>query len=133
MAKKRKYKTVEQLVMPKLREASRWWHAKKEARKQAKVKVQVGTFKNGNPKYKTMYRCASCQETFDIKDTHMDHKEPVIDVQTGFIDWNTYISRLFVDVDGYQCLCSGCHQIKTSLENEMRKDYRKKLDKDSEE
>jgi DNA-directed RNA polymerase beta' subunit len=78
---------------------------------------------------KTMYKCNSCGGNFEAKDTHMDHIESVIDVQVGFVDWNTYISRLFVDVDGYQLLCSGCHLIKTTMENEMRREFKKKLDK----
>ena len=126
MAKKKKPKTIEQLVMPKLREVSRWWHAKKAARDLAKVQVEDGTFKNGNTKYKTMYQCASCKHAFERQDTHMDHREPVVDIETGFVDWNTYIARLFVEVDGYQCLCKGCHDMKTLIENEVRKEYRKK-------
>lgn len=120
-------------MLPKLREASRWWPPKKEARNKAKEKVQVGIFNNGNPKMKTMYRCASCDGLFDVKETHMDHIEPVIDAEIGFVDWNTYISRLFVGVEGYQLLCTGCHSIKTALENEIRRENRKKkVDNDSE-
>jgi 5-methylcytosine-specific restriction endonuclease McrA len=122
----KKKKSVKSLVIPKLREASRWWWAKSAARDLAKEKVQIGVFKNGNPKYKTLFKCNSCGELFERGDTHMDHINPVIDVDSGFVDWNTYIERLFVDVEGWQLLCAGCHEIKTALEKELRQDAKKK-------
>lgn len=121
----RKRKTLQQLIIPRLRDLSRYWYEKKEARNAAKVKVEIGTFANGKPKFKVMFRCESCQGTFDIKDTHMDHKVPVIDPDIGFIDWNTYIARLFTTKDNYACLCTECHASKTFLENEIRKEARK--------
>lgn len=119
--KKKKPRTVRQVVEPKLREASRYWHEKKTARDAAKVKVEVGKFKNGNPKFKTMYKCAKCLNNFDRKDTQMDHIEPVIEAEVGFVDWNTYVERLFVKASGYQCLCRFCHQEKSKAENKKRR------------
>lgn len=55
----------------------------------------------------------------------MDHIDPVIDIDIGFVDWNTYIERLFVGVEGWQLLCTGCHQLKTSLEQEYRRATKK--------
>lgn len=51
---------------------------------------------------------------------HMDHKDPVIDPNTGFVDWNTFISRLFVEEDMWSRLCKECHAKKTYLENKTR-------------
>lgn len=51
----------------------------------------------------------------------IDHIEPVIDPNVGFIDWNTYMDRLFCEEDGLQALCKDCHKIKTKEENNIRK------------
>jgi 5-methylcytosine-specific restriction endonuclease McrA len=109
-----------------LRDLSRYWHEKKEARNLAKAKIQDGYFNNGNPKYKVMFKCAICLGLFDIKETRMDHIDPVISIEDGWVDWNTYISRLFTSKENYQCLCSQCHDSKSFLENELRREFKKK-------
>lgn len=82
--------------------------------------VPEGTFKNGNPKLKLKYVCAACLGIFNREETHMDHVLPVIDPLVGFVDWNTYIERLFVDSEGYQTLCIPCHMKKCNEEDEKR-------------
>ena len=118
------------MIINRLRQLHRYWDQKKVARDNAKVQIEVGTYKNGNPKYHTMYKCAHCFEVFERQDTQMDHIEPVVELEMGFVDWNTYVERLFCNAENYQCLCKGCHKIKTNLEKELRKEYRnkKKLD-----
>jgi 5-methylcytosine-specific restriction endonuclease McrA len=71
-----------------------------------------------------IYQCEGCGGTFTSSQVQADHVLPVVDPELGFIDWDTYISRLFVKADGYQILCSGvdsCHQKKTNSENARRK------------
>lgn len=51
---------------------------------------------------------------------HMDHIQPVVCPKTGWIDWNTFIERLFCGPDGWQGLCPACHDEKTRKENEKR-------------
>lgn len=64
------------------------------------------------------YECATCKNLFKRNDVHGDHIEPVIEPHMGFIDWNTYIARLF---EGQiQVLCKGCHKAKTKAENTIR-------------
>ncbi len=67
-----------------------------------------------------MYRCASCGNSFPMKQVKADHIIPVTGPE-GFVDWNTFINRLFVEVDGFQTLCEGCHDKKTKSENDERK------------
>jgi hypothetical protein len=129
---KPKRKDLKSLIIPKLRELSRYWPEKKKARNLAKVKVQVGFFKNGNPKFETKFKCASCELLFPIEETQMDHINAVIEVDKGWVSWDVYIERLFCPADGYQCLCIGCHEIKTSLERQYRADVKKELDKNEE-
>lgn len=83
------------------------------------------------------YMCSMCKELFTSKQIDVDHIFPVIDIMTGFVDWNTYIDRLFCDVENLACLCKNCHKQKTESETHMRKYARAKrkeeandLDKD---
>lgn len=79
-----------------------------------------------------MYKCNSCEGTFEYKETHMDHISPAVDPDTGWVSWDVYISRLFCPADNYQCLCVPCHEIKTEFEKQYRLDVKKeqkKLDK----
>lgn len=61
--------------------------------------------------------------------TKDDHINPIVSVETGFIDWNTYIDRMFCPKENWQVLCKSCHDIKTKKENEERKKWRKKRKK----
>ena len=51
----------------------------------------------------------------------VDHIDPVVDPAVGFIDWNTYIDRMFIEAEGYQVLCHKCHTAKTNAERKRRK------------
>ena len=53
-----------------------------------------------------------------------DHIDPIVGVTTGFVDWNTWIDRCFVEIDGLQALCWECHTRKSKEEREERKKYK---------
>lgn len=72
-----------------------------------------------------LHRCSDCNELFPQKEVQADHITPVVGPE-GFIDWNTFIERLYVEADGYRVLCKGCHKIITDQENAERR-ARKKL------
>ena len=55
-----------------------------------------------------------------INNSVIDHINPVVDPETGFIDWNTLVSRMFVEEDGLQLLCHDCHLRKTKDERKKR-------------
>lgn len=77
------------------------------------------TEKKINPKTGRMakhYRCNICKEEFTQSNVNVDHTEPAVDPKVGFVDWNTFIERLFCSVDNLQCLCIECHRIKTKSE-----------------
>jgi|SRR5271166_2366794 len=65
------------------------------------------------------WRCNECKQDFKRTEIHMDHIEPVIEVDKGFVDFNTYIERLFLGK--LQPLCLSCHQRKSLRENEIRR------------
>lgn len=82
------------------------------------------------PRYKTklaarvergVYKCArkGCGN-HPAKEVQLDHIKPVIDPKTGFVDWNTYIERLFVGPSGWQVLCKKHHKQKSKRENARR-------------
>ena len=91
-----------------LRAASSRWAPKYDCLKAARVA-------------RGKYKCAACGELFGPKEVKVDHIEPVVDPVTGFLDWNEYIKRLFVEITGYQTLCVGCHHEKSIAENERRR------------
>lgn len=67
------------------------------------------------------YKCAKCKKEFPAKHVAIDHIQPVVDAKVGFVDWNTFIERMFCTVDNLQVLCSNCHDIKTAKEKTQRK------------
>ena len=73
-----------------------------------------------------VYLCAHCAELFSPREIHVDHIDPVIDPNVGFVDWNTYITRLFPKLSGFQVLCKACHKIKSDAEDEIRNELRRK-------
>lgn len=68
-----------------------------------------------------VYKCQICGLEKKAKDIQLDHKEPVINPDTGFVDWNDFIGRMFPDLDGWQALCAECHQAKSESENKVRR------------
>jgi len=66
----------------------------------------------------------------------VDHIEPIINPETGFIDYNDMISRMFCGVEGLQVLCNyagerdgrkSCHAIKTKEERAVLAQTNKRL------
>jgi len=96
-----------------LRRASLMWGPISECRRIAR-------------KSPNQYECAMCKGLFKSKETQIDHINPVIDILKGWESWDTYIERLFCDVEGLACLCRTCHEAKTSSEVQMRKYARAK-------
>lgn len=69
-------------------------------------------------KRKLGYQCAKCKKIFDK--VKVDHIDPVVPT-SGWVDWNSFIARLFCDPSKLQCLCEGCHNVKTKTETKERK------------
>lgn len=70
------------------------------------------------------YRCAGCLQEFPAKGVCVDHIQPVIDPNGSFVNWDTYIERMFCPVENLQILCSLCHDVKTQKEKDVKKNYR---------
>jgi 5-methylcytosine-specific restriction endonuclease McrA len=67
------------------------------------------------------YICAMCNSLSPAKEVQVDHINPVVDPEIGFVDWNTFIDRLLCPKENLQVLCLACHLVKTRLEKEKRK------------
>ena len=67
------------------------------------------------------FKCAVCLQDYSAKNVVVDHINPVVLPGIGFIDWNTYIERMFCSVENLQVLCKTCHNAKSVLEKQQRK------------
>ncbi len=74
------------------------------------------------------YSCAGCGQIVPNKEIEVDHVSPVVEPTQGFVDWNTYVARLFCDASNLQCLCRACHIEKGRAEGKIRL-ARKKAEK----
>lgn len=105
-------------VTSALRAASRRWPPKYAALKAAFVGRKVNA-KTG--KMAMHYKCAACKKQFVAVDVQVDHISPVVDPKKGFVSWDVFIERMFVEIEKLQVLCKPCHKIKTDKEKLERK------------
>lgn len=73
-------------------------------------------------KSRKKYKCAHCDGIFRQKEINVDHIDPVVDPEKGFTNFDDYITRMFCPVEGFQVLCKECHNSKTYLETQIRKE-----------
>jgi len=104
---------LKKFIIPILRRATYRWKPRSEAYANAR-------------KERGKYECAMCKNLFGPKEVDLDHVDPVVDFKHAFIDLNTYIDRMFPEVQGWQVLCKTCHSIKTIEEDSMRAFYNQK-------
>jgi len=112
-------------IISALRGAHSKWGVKADVKKLARVDVG-------------RYVCAECGtvgpatlppdsgQSRRRNNAAVDHIDPVVSPTTGFVDWNTYIDRMFLELEGYQVLCYKCHGAKTRDERQVRTSMRKK-------
>lgn len=111
-----KRKNLKKFLIPVLRRATYRWPARSDALKDSR-------------KERNSYECAMCKDRFKNNEVVLDHIVPVVDPKRGFDNWDDYINRMFPEKEGFQVLCNDCHDIKTDLEDEMRKHFNKERKK----
>ena len=76
------------------------------------------------------YRCGPCGKWEKSTAVSVDHITPVVAVETGFVDWNEFVARLFCGPENLQVICDTCHNSKTQSERIARliKEYTGHLD-----
>lgn len=109
---------VKGFITSVIRGGFRRWPPKFEVLKEAKVGKKVN---QASGRIAEHFKCEGCQESYPAKEVQVDHIDPVVDPKIGFVDWDTFISRLFCSEENLQVLCKGCHLLKTKLEREERK------------
>lgn len=100
-------------IISGLRSCSRRYPPKFETLSEALVGKKINKKTN---RLANHYTCKACRDEFPSKEVQVDHINPVVDPVTGFVDWNTYIERLFCEKSNLQVLCTTCHAIKTQEE-----------------
>lgn len=81
--------------------------------------------KNGNQRKRVDFECETCNIRVSAKDFRVDHTSPVVDPNVGFVDYNTYVRRLFCSVEGLSGMCDPCHKRKCKDEAGIRAKTRK--------
>ena len=82
--------------------------------------------KTGKRLRRVKIQCALCKQYYSQKDMRKDHIEPLIPVtgmprqESGDIDWNIIIPRMFCSPDNIQIICEGCHAVKSDGEKTLR-------------
>ena len=113
-----------------LRRASSRWKPKTDTIKAAR-------------REKGRYECALCKEIVPVtiindkgkrvNNIEADHVIPVVDPEIGFVDWDTFIRRLFVEPEGFRVLCKSCHNKVTQEQNDIAKARRASAKNESDE
>lgn len=107
-----------------LRAATRKWEPIQRCRKEAHVA-------------RGLYKCAGCglevpPTIYDedkkkrVKNICVDHINPTVDPEVGFMSWDHIIEGLFCEIENLQLLCKSCHDGKTLEESEIAKQRRSK-------
>lgn len=104
-------------VTSALRSAFRRWPPKSDVLKKAATEKRINP-KSG--KLAMHYTCAICSNDFPSKEMQIDHKKPVVDLKKGFVDWDTFIERLYCEAHNLQCVCKPCHKKKSASERKTR-------------
>ena len=104
-------------IISTLRSGSRRWPPKYITLNAAKTEKKI------NPKSGRLaqhFVCNTCQGEFTNKDMEVDHIMPIVDPIRGFVDWNTFVERLFCNEDNLQAICKPCHKEKSKTERKTK-------------
>lgn len=110
-------------IVNTLRYGSRKWPAKFHTLEEAKTEKRINP---ASGRMAQFYKCNACEKEYTNKDVEVDHIIPVVDPAVGFVDWNTFIERMFCDRVNYQVLCKPCHKKKTKEESQTGQKVRTK-------
>jgi len=102
-------KKEKSFVVNGLRRLSLRWPARTKAKQAARVS-------------RGKYRCSGCNQVVPAGKITIDHQDPVVDPETGFTDWNTFVPRLFCSGENLRALCKECHHTKSKEENKKRRE-----------
>lgn len=104
-----------------LRSGTRRWAPISDVKKRARTK-------------RGFYMCACNKEipasikidNKRVNNVIVDHINPIIDPEVGFVSWDDTINRMFCEEDNLQILCYECHTQKTQEERATAKERRER-------
>lgn len=108
---------IKNFIISVLRAGSRKWPPRSAVLNAAKTEKKLNPKSNRIAQH---YKCNVCKKEFPATGIQVDHLDPVVDPAMGFVDWNTYIPRLFCDEDNLQAICKKCHTAKSNKEKKQR-------------
>jgi 5-methylcytosine-specific restriction endonuclease McrA len=109
---------VKAFITSALRGAFRRYPNKYECLNNAFVGKKINKKTNRESKH---YLCAKCKGEFPTSEVQVDHIEPIVNPDIGFISWDEFIKNLFCSIENLQVLCKNCHTKKTKIQNNKRK------------
>ena len=98
-----------------LRRHFRYWKPMQAAKLDARRPNQ-----SSNKRLKWEFKCNHCTKWFPDKDIQIDHVVPVGSLRCKE-DLAGFVERLTPE-QGFQVLCTSCHQVKTNQEREAKKE-----------
>lgn len=108
---------IKGFIISVLRAGTRRWPPKHNVKNAAKTEKKINP---ATGRLAQHYQCKLCKKEYTSTNVEVDHIQPVVDPDKGFIDWNSYIERLFCDEEGLQVLCTSCHDKKSKKETKRR-------------
>ncbi len=101
-------------IRNELRQISIRWRGRSECLRRARKKVFQRTSKEGEKIFKLYWQCNICKNwRRNAGDMEVDH---IVEIGT-FVDWNSYMEKLFCGQENLQAVCSNCHMKKTKAYN----------------
>lgn len=110
MKKGKKPRSLYQMLITASGRVWMYWPPRLEVIKRCKIADKPGWF-----------RCEDKECLRETEKIQVDHINPVIKPEDGFVDWNRYYDSKFVQADKLQGLCRESHKKKTQEENKVRR------------
>lgn len=104
-------------IISVLRGGSRRYPPKYETLNEAKTEKKINPASGRMAQH---FKCKKCRKDFPAKMVQVDHIEPIVTPGLGFVDWNSFVERLFCGKENLQVLCVACHDKKTKKEKQKK-------------
>ena len=104
-------------VISAIRKATMRWGPKNDAKKAARYPDKLPNPETGRLVFHSI--CDGCGNVVPETTSRVDHIDPIVDPAVGFVSWDMYIERTLVEENGFQVLCTPCHDAKTKQEREI--------------
>lgn len=104
--------------------------SRSELRRRVLEKHRVEHFDPKRPRVKKWSWCGQCGVVFPEYLAEVDHKVPLIETDKTLEDytWTEVVDRMWCDEENLWVLDFTCHKIKSKLESEERRKFKKERD-----